>query len=300
VPHPSCSHPPDPLRPGELVEVLAERLLEAHLAGDVPGAALVRARLTADGVDLAVWPVGPGDHPLAVLAGTEVGRRWSVSGLVTAASARPAGHPAGGASDRPVALAVLADRSGHVAHRVAGPGGPGPAAPGPPEGRLIDGLLRSLGRPTPPPAGPPGPWWATLWLDRVVAEVASEPAPRRTLLGLAELHPLVGAGLTPRDVTLLHRIAPRPSVAGWEVMRRALAEPGDPASPPERALRRALLPLVAPEVARWCDHGSFARWLEQALPSRAVLLAATDALLAPRLAGALRRAVGAPTIPDHR
>lgn len=297
MPRPSCSRSPDPLRPGDLIDLLAERLVEAHLAGAGPGPALVRVRPTDDGVDLGLWALPAGTNPVDALIGTTVGPRWSAVGVVTEGSARSLDHDLdAGLGDEsrgsPVVVAVLVDRYGHVAHRVAARDrSRSPRTTGAPEGRVVDGLRRALGLPTPPPSTASGPWWATLWLDRIVADVATEPASRRTLLALAELHPLVGSGLAPRDATVLHRIEPGPSLAGWETMRCALASTDTAARSSEHAIRQALLPVVSPAQARWFDQGSFARWLEASLPPRPVLLAATDALLAPRLAQALREAV---------
>ncbi len=307
MPRPSCSPrptppplTPDPSPPEELLALLADRLVEAHLGSTAPGAALVRVRPTADGVDLGLCPLPHHLHPVDALVGTTVDRRWSAVGIVTDATAHPidteGGLPPDGDDGPPhphVVVVLLLDRHGHVAHRlVPRQAGAVPTVTDAPEGRVIDVLRRTLDLPTPPPDTAAGPWWATLWLDRIVATVAAAPTVPRTLLDLAHLHPLVGAGLSARDATVLHRLPPAPSVAGWEVMRRALASTDPAVTLAEGTIRRALLPLASPDQARWFDQGSFARWLEAALPPRPVLLAAVDSLLAPRLARALREAVG--------
>lgn len=298
MPHPTCLVPPvaGP-RPGELIELLAEQLATAHRRTG-GGRSVVRARSGTDGVELALRSLPHGVHPADVLIGQVVPRRWTVVGVVATATA----HHLDDQSLTPAALVVLVDRDGHIAHRVeAGDGAElVPAGGVPPSGRLVDLLLRSLGCPTAAPDVPPRQFWAALWLDAVVAEVAPGPDTPRTADELLALHPLIGGGLT---AELVDALGERPDLSngpGWRALRELAATNTPARTPAEAALRDALGPIVPPDLAAWMDDGAFARWLIGALPPLNDLLAMTDSLLAPEVAHAVRTAIAPPVAPKDR
>lgn len=287
--HPTCLVPPvaGP-RAGELIELLAEQLATAH-RGSGEGRSLVRARAGTEGIELALRPLPAGVHPADVLIGQVVPRRWSVVGVVATATA----HHLDDQSITPAAVVVLVDRDGRIAHRVEASDGAElvPANGAPPSGRLVDLLLRSLGRPTAAPDVSPRQFWAALWLDAVVAEVAPGPDRPRTADEVWALHPVIGGGLT---AELIDALGERPDLShgpGWRALRELAATTTPARTPTEAALRDALNPIIPPDLAAWMDDGTFARWLIGAFPPLDDLLAITDALLAPEVARAVRASI---------
>lgn len=274
MPHPTCSRPPAALAPDEL-DHLVDHLLGRHLphAAPIPVPALVRARPTPDGVDLALRPLPEGVHPVDLLLGHVVPRRWAAAGLVAPAAARPVD----GAEGPHLVVAVLVGRDGTVAHRGCDHTGADVLpADAPPTGRLVDLLRRALGLPTAPPGVAPGALWEAVWLDAVVAAAAAGGTPT---LG-PDLADALSATTAPGD----HR--------GWDHLRGLASGRRAPAGATDAALATALRDLVEPADAAWMDDGCFSRWVLGALPDPAQLLDAVDALLPPGRAEAVRRALG--------
>ncbi len=276
MPQPTCSRPPTgPLTAVDL-DLVADHLVGTHARpGEHPiGPALVRARPTPDGVDLALCPLPAGLHPADALLGEVVPGRWAAAGVVASATARHLDEPAG--AGRPLTVAVVVGRDGGVATRTrTADGVEALDLDEAPVGRLMDLLLRALQRPTPPPEGSTWCLWEAIWLDAVVAEAAGGEAP---------------GSVTPELADALAAAGPA-GPAGWDQLRRLAAAP-EPPPGPDVALAAALYPLIDPHVADWMDDGCFSRWVLGALPRLEELLDAVDALLPPPRADAVRRALG--------
>lgn len=272
--HHTCPVPPAVGGRPNLLEAVADQLLAAQSADD--GGALVRVRAVRDGVELGLQPLPAGVHPADVLVGQVLPRRWSASGLIVGATAH---HLDTGVSHR-VTVVALVDRSGRCVHRLDGceVDSLGQA----PTGRMVDLLLRSVGRPTPPTELDPGRWWDTVWVDRIVDLVAEDPHRVSSSAQLHGAHPLHGSGNVGRTLD-------------WSRLR-ALAAGDDPAADTEetRRAQHALAPFVDRSTAAWMDDGCFARWLTAALPPIEELLGLTDTLLTPALAQDLRAVVCVP------
>lgn len=276
MPHPTCSRPTPRLSAADL-EVVADHVVGAHARpGDAPMApALVRARATADGFDLALCPLPAGVHPADALLGDVVPHRWAAAGVVAPATARSLDRLDD--PGRPLTVAVLVGRDGAVATRTRVPdGGEALDLDEAPVGRLVDLLQRALQRPTPPPEVSTWCLWEAIWLDAVVADVAGGEGP---------------GSVTPELADALAGSSDPDGPAGWDHLRRLAAAPHG-AVGHDVALAAALSPLIDPEVAAWMDDGCFSRWVLGALPPREELLDAVDALLPPPRAEAVRRALG--------
>jgi hypothetical protein len=299
VPHPTCRSPR--AVPSELLDLLAEQLLAAHLEGGSGGAALVRvgAAHTAEALDIGLLPLPDGVHPVDVLVGEVLPARWWANGVVASARARSLD---GATPVAPVALVVLAARDGRCVHRFDGPTELLPPGTAPPTGRVVDLLLRTMGCATPPPDEPPVRWWDAVWLDRIAGSVLAGEARDRDLGQLAELHPLLARGATPEEVVALHRGQEADPVAAWREVRSQASRPEPPSTIADGEVRAAVCEHLAPDEVEWMDEGSLARWLDAELPPLSDLLQVTDALLAPEVATTLRTVVGVPTsLPrDHR
>lgn len=275
--HPTCHRTSSPRALGRVdLDHLVDHLVGAHVRplGEPPAPALVRARPTPDGIDLALAPLPVGTHPAEVLVGHRVPGRWWAAGLVAPATAHPL-TPADGPS-RPMTIALLLGRDGHLAHRGTGAGSDALPHDEAPEGRLVDLLHRALGMATPPPAEPPRQLWEALWLDGVVAQVArGEPG-----------------ALAPEMADALAATSSPEGTGGWGHLRQLAARPAAAETPTDVALAGALAPLIDPEGAAWMDDGCFARWVLGGLPSTDELLDAIDVLLPPARARAVRSALG--------
>lgn len=284
--------------PSALIDLLAEQLLAARLASEEGGAALVRvgAGHTEDDLDLALLPLPDGVHPVDVLIGEVLPARWWANGVVASAQARTVDGPA---PAQPVVIVVLVDRDGHCVHRLEGPTALLPPGAPPPTGRVVDLLLRTVGRPTPPPTEPPVRWCDAVWLDRIATAALAGDVGRGDLGELTALHPLLSPGATVEAIAELHRVEQADPVGAWRAVHRAVAQRGAPDTITEGELRATVSEHLAPEEVAWMDEGSLARWLEAELPAVPDLLGLADGLLPRRLARDLRRAVGEPSGDDH-
>jgi hypothetical protein len=289
VPRPACRSP-RPV-PSALLDRLAEHLLSARRTAEQDGAALVRvgAGHAEDDLDLALLPLPEGVHPVDALVGEVLPTQWWANGVVASARARSVDDPA---SAEPVVIVVLVDRDGRCVHRLEGPSAVlDPDSP-PPTGRVVDLLLRTVGRPTPAPTSPPVRWCDAVWLDRIASTTLAGDVGHRDVEALAGLHPLLPPRSTLDDLAALHREQAADPVGAWRGVRRAASRRGAPDTVTEGELRATVSEHLSPEEVAWLDEGSLARWLEAELPDLADLLGLTDALLPRRLARDLRRAVG--------
>jgi len=213
------------------------------------------------------------DSPLASLIGLVAPDDWWALGMVATGTARHLDRPGRPPTD--VLVVLLVDRSGRTVSLVPLLDGTGRyeslgVADGP-EGVLLDLCRRAFGLPTPPPDQPPMTWWAQLWLDALLRDVAAEPRRCWTWPALVArhpfhdlLHPADGAEGADRFARAIEGV-----VAGydWERLRRAA-----PAGPDR-------------EMAAWMDEGCFARWTLSTNPEVPDLLAALQSLLPPETVG---------------
>lgn len=292
MPRPACPARLNPATPTDLLDVVADRLVSAHQS--VMGPALVRVRAVADQVELAVQPVPAGVHPADALLGQVVPSRWSAAGVIAGGTA----HRLEPADQHAVTLAVLVDRSGHVAQRVIDLDGVAVTFDEQPRGRLVDLLLRSLGRPTDPPEDDPRRWWAAAWLDAVVAHAARAPVSLTSVDDVLLLHPLVERRPPSGAVEGSTELVTGALALSWSRLRHLVAEEGPPVGPAERAAQAALPSFLGAHLARWMDDGCLARWLIGELPSVDELLAVADALLPAALAAPVRARVVASLASD--
>ncbi len=297
MPRPSCRSP-RPV-PSELLDLLAEQLLSTRLADPGGGSALVRVGPGhAEGdLDLGMLPLPDGVHPVDVLVGEVLPSRWWANGVVASAQARSID---GSLAAQPVVIVVLVDRDGHCVHRVEGPTALLPPGAPPPTGRVVDLLLRTVERPTPPPTEPPVRWCDAVWLDRIAMAVLGGELGHRDLGELTALHPLLPGGATVEAIAALHRVEEADPEGAWRAVHRAASQMGAPDTVTDGALRATVCEHLSPEEVAWMDAGSLSRWLEAELPDVTDLLGLTDGLLPGPLARDLRRAVGRPKVDDHR
>lgn len=289
MPRPSCS-PPPPVPPSVL-DALTRQVAEVHLGAD--HASLVRVQASRHGPEVSLCALPVGVHPADALVGHTVPRRWGASGLVAPAGARPLDRLDG--ASVPIVAAVVVGRDGHVSHHLtasasgsADDGGldlGAAAAGGPPVGRLLDLLLRTLGLPTAAPGVPAAEWWRVHWLDAVVTAAAADP--RRAPRAEAPL-----TAVLPPD--LVSALVAEPALcgpAGWGLLRALAAEPAPPEQPGPAAVRRALAPFVDPSTASWMDDGCLARWLLASLPPVDELMDLAAALVPSATLAAIERVV---------
>jgi hypothetical protein len=265
---------PAPSLPAPVLDHLVREIAEAH--ADSTHATLIRARPTPDGVDVGLCALPEGVHPAEALVGHVVPQRWAVSGVVAPARARPLEDAAATGTGTSTTVAMLVGRDGHVTSCALGVEGV-EAGRQAPVGRIPDLLLRTLGRPTPPPPLPSVEWWRAHWLDALVSVAADDPE------GAPDPENALTGTLPPE---LVHALVDDPTLTGpdgWARMR-ALASAADPPDAPgPAAVREAITPFVDPEVAGWMDDGCFARWLLDALPTVDELLELAAALVTPGL-----------------
>lgn len=225
-----------------LVEI-AGALEAAHHAEPGTGPSLVRVRdLDTSEAEVAVLPVPPMGL-VDALIGSTTPAGWEV-GVVTegmASELSPQGVVRG--TERVgVRAVVLCHRGGQVASVLRREGG-APIhdvadAGGGPVGRVVDALRRSLGLPTPPPAGSVGLLVAQVWLHRV--------------LGLA-LHG------SPVDEDVVDSVRPIPPRT-WSDLREQCAA----GAWGELGCR--------PSDAAWMDDGMFSRWCQAGFAEPAEVL----------------------------
>ncbi len=186
-----------------------------------------------------------------------------------------------GASAPALRLAVAVDRSGRSASRLTLDGISTEEAPE--GGRMLDTLLRCLGRPTPPAADPPSRLLAILWLSAII-EAAGRATAALTWPQTLRLHPasrlLVASGqhVARPELDTIVELAARTWT--WEVLRLAGA-------------RRGSLEALCPaELAAWMDEGMYSRWVLGALPDPDALLGSALRALRPAAKTRLRDHIG--------
>ncbi len=275
-----------PLSPVPTLDHLVELLHHATAAEPTP----LLLRVAHHGADLAiaVAPVGPDvDHPADPLIGRLAPADWEAVGLATGVRTRPAppAHPAGAWAGAPAVgphpdepgaesrLTVLVDRSGRFAAALDRGERDVELLSTTPSGWVADALLRTLGRPTPPPAESIGAWVEATWIDRLAAATLHRPGALRTWGAAARLHPLAPpSGVLPGPL-LGVEVRALEAESSWARLRRLWAGAGLPSAPP------GLPDAVPVALADWFDDGSFCRWVLRNLPPpEAVLPAVVDAL----------------------
>lgn len=232
----------------------AERLLP--LLDALPAPAVVGFEPTEDHLAIHVAELPPDDRvAAAALFGLRAGPGWTAAGVVVEGRVRSTVDPDDDLGRVRLRL-VVRDDDTH-AHRLDQLDGDrtdasrccGPDAP-PPEGLLVDGLLRVLGRPSASPPPPPEVAVLTMWSHEIVTAVLDGASP--TWADLVELHP----GLAPA-----RRLAP-PSVETVVEATRRAGEGFDWASIHRRAARGdgPLPPDLERDEAAWMDAAMYARW----------------------------------------
>lgn len=276
--------PMAPLSPVSLAAVV-EAFVLAPPPPDLPE--LLRARpdpLDPEKVELSHRPTPGGCHPVDALALLDTDPGWLAVGIRALGRATPLD---GGPGTR-VISAHLVGRDGAWASawRDAGGSGVGSSAhgtagdPAAPTGRVDDACRRALGLPTAPPPPSTAELWSLLWLDALVADLASSERRRATVRwsDVAAMHPAAtpdGAtwdgqqGPTPDEVSAAAQELTR-SLDWPELRRRAAHHEWD-------------APGVEPPMAAWLDDGAFARWVSTSFPELDDLAAAAESLLPARV-----------------
>ena len=235
----------------------------------------------ASALELALHPL-PGPDPVLDLFGFVAPPSWSAFGVVASgrtrrlAGSRP--HPG---ADQTVLVGVLVSRQGETANLAWGRrpfDAPGEAV----VGRIPDACRRSLELPTEAPEAPEIELWATLWLERVLADVLAEPGPR-TWDDLAWSFPafgvLSGAKAPSASVDSVVAAGEAAQVWSWDDLRRLHAA-GTVASFG-----------VTPADAAWMDEGMFSREALGGLPRLSELVVELGDLLAPQVTREVERAL---------
>ena len=260
---------------GSLVEVL-DRLGEEE-GWEGPG---VFVRADAERVD--VVPLA-GRHPQDLLLGHRMGPEWRAIGLLTWGWAaptdggpRPSTHPARIRSRTAIAVGRYGDlrARSHLAD--------GRVLNEPPEGWLVDCLLRVIDRPTGPPATGTEGLFAAHWLGGLLA--AGRGSRGLTWPEAAARHPalqlLALAGETKFGAeSLVSAAAALSRACGWAEVRRECIE-------------RAWLPdQISPSLAAWMDAGMLSRWVLDSTRPVADLLERLNGELSPGVARQVRRSL---------
>jgi hypothetical protein len=223
----------------------------------------------------------PGPDPIRDLYGFVAPPAWSAFGVVASGRARALGgdaRPATGA--QAVLVGMLITRRGEVARVTWAPHGvdlSGDAA----VGRIPDACRRSLGLTTEAARSPVIELWATLWLERVLADVLVAPGPR-TWDELAWSFPaygLLSGSTSSPSVESLVAAGQAAQVWSWSDLRQLHAA-GSVASFG-----------VDPADAAWMDDGMFSREALGGLPRLTDLLIELGDLLAPSVTRQVERAL---------
>jgi len=245
-----------PARPRDDLDALTTPDRLVPLLDGLPTPSIVGFEPTPEHLAIHVAELPPDDRAAAAgMFGFRADPGWSAAGVVLEGRVR---STAGARDDLGrVRLGLVVGRDDTHAHRLEqlAAGGPAPApccepdAP-PPEGLLIDALLRVLGRPSATPVPPPGLVVVTMWSHEIVTAVLDGAAP--DWADLLELHP----GLTPAT-----RLAPLSVEAVVEATRRS-GDGFDWSSIHRRALRGdgPLPPDLERAEAAWMDSAMYARW----------------------------------------
>ncbi len=255
----------------------------------LPVPAVVGFEPTPDHLAIHFAELPPDDRAAAAgLFGLRAEAWWTAAGVVVEGRARSTVD--GGGDLGRVRLGVVVSRDGTHAHSLE-PLGPGDHlacgtldAP-PPEGLLIDALLRVLGRPSASPTPPPHVVALTMWSHEIVS--AALDGARPDWAELVALHP----GAVPST-----RVTP-PSVESMAEATRRTGGRVDWASIHRRAVHGdgPLPPDLDRSEAAWMDAPMYARWALGTLASpgtAAVVLRAHGCTAAADRFDAVRAALG--------
>jgi hypothetical protein len=272
----------------DLLQTLADAI-QSELAGDGADAGARPAHLVAgvvhdEIVELIAHPLDC--HPTDALMGFTAPENWWCLGVVAHGRAHPAtdrrAHPA---TDRPVpprAVQVihLVSRDGEAMSLLREAGAATTTAhrrclsrhDG---GQIHDCCRRALGLATAPPPDDSLELWASIWLDRVLAQALAGHLDHAGWADVAALHAAFDR------LAVDERAAARPFVVGHlGAAGRILAD----AHPWDRLRAQALLghePTLglSPDHVAWMDVGMFARAARAAFLPIEVVLADLDAIL---------------------
>lgn len=231
-----------------------------------------------------------GQHPLEVLLGFVAPPAWTALGVVcfgwaapgevdesrhSTSGPRPSRHP----ERVRVRVTTIVDRRGRERATAALEDGTVVDEPG--SGTVTDALRRALGVPTSPPPVGTEELFAAIWLGELAA--ADRPL---AWTEAALLHPamkLLATGFPkpqPEELIACGRSLHR--AITWEKLRlRAVDGRFDAGE------------QIDEELARWMDHGMFARWVLAGLTPLPVLLGRCADVLAPDVLRRVRRALRA-------
>jgi len=130
-------------------------------------------------------------HPADALLDLDVPPSWSALGVAAEGNVRRLDDLAAEPTDR-ARTVVFADRTGQLAGGGQLQSGGTLDGP-PPEGHVVDALLRSFGLPTPPPPVAAEHFFAVMWLQAVVCTALDSPRPL-TWKAMAHLQPHLAIG----------------------------------------------------------------------------------------------------------
>lgn len=275
---------PDP--PVTLHEVVVRLEAALHPLGEEQPPILVGVRDAGD-LELRIPPERAG-NVVDALVGVDAPSDWSAVGLLSAGRA----HHLGGDVDLavPVPAVTAAPRRVRIGHFVARTGTcvsflrfAGSEAVfdnDRHEGRIDDVCRRMLGLATAPPGVTVEAYWASLWMQQVLA-VSQGGDPEAARWGrIALLHPAAaGCGAPPSVPRLVERGLGLAVAAPWALLR-------------VRAARGTLeMPGIDPASARWMDEGMFSRWVTADLVPLGRLRAAVADSLPPATAEAVEVAL---------
>ncbi len=240
----------------------------------------------ARAIELALHPLW-GPDPVRDLFGFVAPPTWSAFGVVAAGRTRalsgPTAHPDADA-DQAVLVGLLLSRRGEAASLTWAPHHPLDTSGESAIGRIPDACRRSLGLATEAPRAPVIELWATLWLERVMADVLAEPG-ARTWGEVAWAFPafgvLAGSRSSASSLDSLVAAGQSAQVWSWDDLRRLHAA-GTVASFG-----------VDPADAAWMDDGMFSREALGGLPALSDLVIELGDLLSPRVTGEIGRALQA-------
>lgn len=197
------------------------------------------------------WRPLRGEHPVTELLGFEAPPDWAALGTRVGGNAWQTDDPA--AERQRVMSTFVVCRDGSAASRLRWTDGSVDEPGGPFEGLVPDACRRALGLATPPPPEGTERLWTALWVDAVMS-AWTDPNRRRSLrswAGIDALHPV--RGFTPHGDLVT---AARLHATAWPWARLCTAPTflGLPGRAP------------TPELLRWFDAGSLARWMTAQLP----------------------------------
>jgi hypothetical protein len=231
------------------LNALSDSLCEV-IAGGGDGF-LVHLVAAPDGHDVGTKPL-EGVAPVDLLMGTVAPDNWWALGVAVGGWVRPMG-PNGQIGDRAgrAANVVLVARTGEIVSRVRTDDR---TLTDPPSyGITLDSLQRALGLPTAPPLVTTGHYFATVWLESVIAVSAGRRRGGRRVRWpeVCRLHPTfqILADEDPAHSPVEVAAAAIERSCDWGRLRWLVIE----GVWPERTL--------TPTDAAWFDDGSFSRWV---------------------------------------